>query len=105
MINLAILENNIVKRIVVFDQKDEKLAQEIAQEKDFAWIEDSETVQIDYSYDKGKFIAPPIVIDEEAQKEVQRQMAEATARIEAKKSALAKLTALGLTEEEVAALL
>jgi len=105
MIQLAILENNTVVRIAVCEKKDSQLAQDIANGMDFRWIKADEFVQIGYTLQGDQFIAPPIIEDQEALAEIARQKAEQEAKINAKMSAMQKLKLLGLSDEEIAALL
>jgi hypothetical protein len=63
---------------------------------EFIWVNCENTVKQGFSYDGSTFISNEIT-DEEKQARLAKQEAKANARA----SALAKLTALGLTEEEV----
>jgi len=67
---------------------------------EFTWVDCENTVKQGFSYDGSTFISNEIT-DEEKQARLAKQEAKANARA----SALAKLTALGLTEEEVKSIL
>ena len=67
---------------------------------EFTWVDCENTVKQGFSYNGSTFISNEIT-DEEKQARLAKQEAKANA----KASALAKLTALGLTEEEVKSIL
>jgi hypothetical protein len=67
---------------------------------EFTWVDCENTVKQGFSYDGSTFISNEIT-NEEKQARLAKQEAKANARA----SALAKLTALGLTEEEIKSIL
>ena len=67
---------------------------------EFIWVNCENTVKQGFSYDGSTFISNEITDEEK-----QARLAKQEAKENAKASALAKLTALGLTEEEVKSIL
>lgn len=67
---------------------------------EFTWVDCENTVKQGFSYNGSTFISNEIT-DEEKQARLAKQEARANARA----SALAKLTALGLTQEEILSIL
>ena len=67
---------------------------------EFTWVDCENTVKQGFSYNGSTFISNEITDEEK-----QARLAKQEARANAKASALAKLTALGLTEEEVKSIL
>ena len=96
MRNLAIIENGIVANVIVIPEG--SLGDKEIDLRNGVELADLK-VQVGWTYENGEFIAPP-----KTQEQLEAD-AEQLAKAEARSAAEAKLLALGLTTEDLTALL
>lgn len=114
----AFIKNNVVENILVFAEQNDEFAQIICNEQGFdffVWLADGVVPARFSSYDGAIFTEPTLEylyeigvnpVDPNAVKEIEPERKVANvADIDAKLSAQSKLSALGLTEEEITAII